>query len=49
VLVKDLTGKAGFPEGQFVRIAVRDREDDDYFLERFALAAKECTRGKARA
>lgn len=34
ILIKDLTGKTGFPEGQFVRIAVRGRGDNDYFILR---------------
>jgi len=32
VLIKDLTGKRGFPPGNYIRVAVRDRDDDDYFL-----------------
>ncbi len=35
IIIKDLSGKRGFPEGQFVRLAVRDREDDDYFIKCF--------------
>ncbi|MBN1242921.1 MAG: aminotransferase class I/II-fold pyridoxal phosphate-dependent enzyme [Spirochaetales bacterium] len=35
ILIKDLSGKAGFPEGQYIRLAVRDREDDDYFIKSF--------------
>ena len=29
ILIKDLAGKQGFPEGQFIRLAVRDREDNE--------------------
>lgn len=43
ILLKDLTGKTGFPAGEFVRIAVRDEEDDDYFLDRLESAAKEAS------
>ena len=29
IFIKDLSGKQGFPEGQFVRLAVRGPEDND--------------------
>jgi hypothetical protein len=31
ILIKDLTGKKGIPSGSFVRLAVRDRNDNDVF------------------
>lgn len=34
ILIKDLTGKTGFPAGEFIRVAVRDEADNDYFMER---------------
>jgi histidinol-phosphate/aromatic aminotransferase/cobyric acid decarboxylase-like protein len=33
IFIKDLAGKAGFPEGQFIRLAVRSREENDRLLE----------------
>ncbi len=32
ILIKDCTGKRGLEEGQYVRIAVRDRADNDFLI-----------------
>jgi histidinol-phosphate/aromatic aminotransferase/cobyric acid decarboxylase-like protein/GTP:adenosylcobinamide-phosphate guanylyltransferase len=32
ILIKDCTGKPGFGNGQFVRLSVRDRDDDDRMM-----------------
>ena len=32
IFIKDLAGKAGFHEGQFIRLAVRSTEDNDKLL-----------------
>jgi histidinol-phosphate/aromatic aminotransferase/cobyric acid decarboxylase-like protein len=32
IFIKDLTGKKGIPSGSFVRLAVRDRNDNDAFI-----------------
>ena len=36
ILIKDLTGKKGFEHGEFVRIAVRDENDNDRLLSALA-------------
>jgi len=33
ILVKDLTGRAGFPGGQFIRVAVRRAEENDRLVD----------------
>jgi len=35
VLIKDCSGKKGFNEKQFIRIAIRDRQDNSYLVEAF--------------
>jgi histidinol-phosphate/aromatic aminotransferase/cobyric acid decarboxylase-like protein len=32
-LIKDLTGKEGFEQGQFIRVAVRNKADNWRFVE----------------
>ena len=34
ILIKDLSDKAGFESGEYIRIAVRNREDNEYLIER---------------
>lgn len=33
ILIKDCTGKPGFPPGRYIRLAVRDRKDNDRLIE----------------
>lgn len=33
ILIKDLSVKSGFDEQQYIRIAIRDRQDNDYLLK----------------
>jgi histidinol-phosphate/aromatic aminotransferase/cobyric acid decarboxylase-like protein len=33
IFVKDLTGKKGIPGNDFIRIAIRDKEDNDFFIK----------------
>ncbi len=35
IFIKDCTGKIGFEDKNYIRIAVRDTEDNNYLLERF--------------
>ncbi|PKL25850.1 MAG: aminotransferase [Spirochaetae bacterium HGW-Spirochaetae-3] len=44
ILIKDLGGKPGFPTGQFIRLAVRGREDN----EKLVGALEEAHGGKSR-
>ncbi len=37
ILIKDLAGKAGFPAGQFIRLAVRGREDNERLVGALAM------------
>jgi histidinol-phosphate/aromatic aminotransferase/cobyric acid decarboxylase-like protein/choline kinase len=41
ILIKDLTGKHGFSSGQFFRIAIRTKEENDRLLAGIALAQKQ--------
>ena len=43
ILIKDCSNKKGLQQGSFVRLAVRSRNEIDEFLEKFAVALKECT------
>jgi histidinol-phosphate/aromatic aminotransferase/cobyric acid decarboxylase-like protein len=36
ILIKDLSGKAGFPAGEFIRLAVRTPEENDRLVEAMA-------------
>jgi histidinol-phosphate/aromatic aminotransferase/cobyric acid decarboxylase-like protein len=33
IFIKDLTGKKGIPGGGFIRIAIRNKEDNDFFIK----------------
>jgi histidinol-phosphate/aromatic aminotransferase/cobyric acid decarboxylase-like protein/choline kinase len=33
IFIKDLTGKKGIPGGSFIRIAIRDKDDNDFFIK----------------
>jgi histidinol-phosphate/aromatic aminotransferase/cobyric acid decarboxylase-like protein len=33
IFIKDLTGKKGIPGSDFIRIAIRGKEDNDLFIE----------------
>lgn len=46
ILIKDLSGKEGFPAGEFVRLAVRDEADDDRLLEALAEAGRRAGDGR---
>jgi histidinol-phosphate/aromatic aminotransferase/cobyric acid decarboxylase-like protein/choline kinase len=41
IFIKDLTGKQGFPEGQFVRLAVRSPEDNDRLVAALRKAGRQ--------
>lgn len=34
IFIKDCTGKIGFENGNYIRIAVRDKKDNDFMLEK---------------
>ena len=36
ILIKDLTSKAGFDNGEYIRVAVKNREDNNYILSQLA-------------
>jgi histidinol-phosphate/aromatic aminotransferase/cobyric acid decarboxylase-like protein len=37
IFIKDLGGKKGFPGGSWVRLAIRNRHDNDLLLEKLAM------------
>jgi histidinol-phosphate/aromatic aminotransferase/cobyric acid decarboxylase-like protein/choline kinase len=46
VFIKDLTGKKGIPDTSWVRLAVRDRKDNDFLIEKLRLYADKCNTAK---
>ena len=40
ILMRDCSGKVGFDDGQYMRRAVRDRNDNDKLIERFHVLLK---------
>jgi histidinol-phosphate/aromatic aminotransferase/cobyric acid decarboxylase-like protein len=36
IFIKDLTGKKGIPGNNFIRIAIRNKDDNDFFIKTLA-------------
>lgn len=47
IFIKDCTGKIGFENGNYIRIAVRDKKDNDFMLEKLKEVHKHSDKVKA--